>query len=320
MMKNKIGQFIEDHSWIWAFLGCVFLWLAIGIKTSQFGLDSLVSNAKLACFLAIVSFGQMFAITVGEGSIDLSIPYVITFTAFLSIGIANGSNSLLIVVILAALAFGVLVGTINTVTTTILHIPPIIATMALGFVLNTGVLLLSTNFRTSFAGIPVLAALTKGSILGIPWIVIVTLIIAGIVGLVITKLSYGRALMAVGQNRLAAYFAGIKVKRTIWISYILCSCFAALGGVLIAARTGGAYLSLGDAYLLQSIGVVVIGGTLIAGGKATTLGTLFGSLFMLLLVTFMNTSNWSIGVQYVVQGLIIISILSLAVSKTGDRA
>ena len=316
-MRSKVLNF-QEYPWIWAFFGSLVLWVAIGITSSNFSVESLITNASIACFLAIISLGQMFAISLGEGSIDLSIPYVITLSAFLSMGIIDGKNSNLLMGLLVALGVGLLVGIINTMSITILRIPPIIATMALGFILNTAIFIYAAKFK-AFSSAPLLASIAKESIFGIRWMFVISIIVAGLIWFIISQTSYGRALMATGQNKTAANLAGIRVDRTILGAYLLSGTLAALGGVLIAARVGGAFLDMGQPYLLQSVGVVVIGGTLVSGGKATVIGTVFGALFMILLATLMTVTRLPIGVQNIIEGVLIILILAVATPKAMDR-
>lgn len=316
-MRINVMDGLKEKPWIWSLIGSLILWIATGITASHIGLNSLIANATLACFLAIVSLGQMLAISLGEGSIDLSIPYVITLTAFLSMGIINGSNSNILLGLLVSLGVGIVIGILNSISITIFQIPSIIATMALGFILNTVIFLYAAKFR-AFTTSPLLSTISRGSFHGIPWIMIIAIIIAGLVGFFLNYTSYGRALLAVGQNKKAAYFAGVKVNFTILTAYLLSGCLAALGGVLIAAHIDGAFLDMGQPYMLQSVGVVVIGGTLISGGKASVIGTLFGSLFMMLLVSLMSVTHLPIGVQNIIEGLVIILILAVTSPKMED--
>jgi ribose transport system permease protein len=311
-MNSRFSQLVGSKPWIWALLGSVVMWISIGFLSKQFAINMLIINVSLACFLAIVSLGQMFAVSSGRGGIDLSIPYVITFTAFLSIGIMNGSDGNLVLGLLVCLGVGAIVGLLNAISILVFRIPPIIATMAIGFILNTAILIYAANF-SAFKASPILSEVTKGDVLGIPWIIFVLAVIAVIIGFVLVKTPYGRSLMAVGQNKEAAFLAGIKVNRAILIAYVVSGLLAGLGGVLIAARVGGAFLQMGDSYLLESVGAVVIGGTLISGGKATIIGTLLGALFLTLIVTLMGVTHLPIGIQNIIEGIVI--ILVLAISK-----
>jgi ribose transport system permease protein len=314
-MKLAISKIGKNTPWIWACLGSLICWLLTSIVLSQLDFQSLLVNAALASLLTIVSLGQMFAMTSGDGGIDLSIPYVITLSAFLSFGIIQGVESNLILGMLAVAGMGLLIGFLNAISIITFKIPPIIATMAIGFIVNSGVLVYSSSF-TSNKTSAVLTTIANGRFLGIPIIIFFTIALILIVAFVFKKMSYGRAITAVGQNRLAAFFAGINVNRTIMIAYMLSGLLAAVGGALIGARIDGAFLEMGQSYLLQSVGAVVIGGTLVSGGKASAVGTAFGALMLTLMVTLMVISRLPIGVQYIIEGIILILVLIIDKPQT----
>ncbi|TIP33398.1 MAG: ABC transporter permease, partial [Mesorhizobium sp.] len=123
---------------------------------------------------------------------------------------------------------------------------------------------------------------------------------------------FGQLLSAVGQNRAAARLAGIRNGRVIASAFIISSVLASLDGLLLGAYIGGAFLEMGQPYLLQSIAAVVLGGTLIFGGSATALGTLFASILLVLIVTTMQIIGLPPGAQDIVQGVVVIFVLALA--------
>jgi ribose transport system permease protein len=82
--------------------------------------------------------------------------------------------------------------------------------------------------------------------------------------------------------------------------------------MLLSAYSGGAFLEMGSPYLLQTVGAVVLGGTLIAGGSATPVGTLFGALLLVLIIVTMQVAGLPLGAQDIVQGVVIILVLALA--------
>lgn len=307
-MKIAIDNIGKDKPWIWACLGSLICWLITGLVLSKLDFQSLLVNAALASLLAIVSFGQMYAITSGDGGIDLSIPYVITLSAFMSFGIIQGVESNLILAMAIIAGVGLLIGFLNAVSIIIFKIPPIIATMAIGFIVNSAVLVYSSSYSSHKTSI-VLTTIANGRFLGIPIIILFAIVLLLMIVFSFEKMSYGRALIAVGQNRLAAFLAGINVNKTIMIAYMISGLLAAIGGALIGARIDGAFLEMGQAYMLQSVGAVVIGGTLVAGGKASPVGAAFGALMLMLMVTLMVISGLPIGVQYIVEGIILILVL-----------
>lgn len=313
---SRLLRLTDGRPWIWALAGCVVLYVALSLATGRVGLASLSSNASLAAFLAIVALGQMFAVSTGEGGIDLSIPYVLTLAAFICTGVTNGQDARLPLGVAAALGMGLTTGVVNGLVILLLRIPPIIATMAIGFILNTGILIYQASYST-FTISPFLLNLARGDLLGFPIIVLCAIALAGGCALLTARAAYGRWLLAVGQNRAAAYLAGVRIHRTVLLAYVLSGALASLGGSLIAAQTGGAFLGMGDSYLLESVGAVVIGGTLIGGGRSSAAGSLFGSLLLVLVVTLMEVSHLPIGAQNIVEGAIIILVLLAA--GTGER-
>ena len=106
----------------------------------------------------------------------------------------------------------------------------------------------------------------------LPVIVIVAVALAALIALLFRYTRFGRSLTALGQNLEAAHLSGINVNLIQAIAYVISGVLAAFGGILISARVGGAFLGLGDPYLLETVGSVVVGGTLIFGGKPSRPG------------------------------------------------
>ena len=109
--------------------------------------------------------------------------------------------------------------------------------------------------------------------MGIPIILLLALVLTWAISWLLHTSVYGRNLSAVGQNRRAAHFAGIRVEATTRTAYLLSGLLAALGGVLLSGRVSGAFLEMGIPYLLQSVGAVVVGGSSILGGRGNAFGT-----------------------------------------------
>ena len=84
---TSIRRYIANNSWLWAALASLLLWLVMGITANRLNLESFISNAYTATFLALLAYGQMLVITSGRGAIDLSIPGVLTLMAFISMTI-----------------------------------------------------------------------------------------------------------------------------------------------------------------------------------------------------------------------------------------
>ena len=310
-MSSKIKEIIRNNSWIWAVLGSLVLWLIIGIASKNLNFESLIVNIYVVMFLAIAALGQMLVITLGRGAIDLSIPGVITISAFLSMGIINGKNSLFIIGLIVAVCIGAFIGFLNGIAVIHLKIPPIIATMAMGYILLTASLLYSRLFFSVFEVCPILLIIIRNRIFGIPLMIFFVMILAVVIHIVINNTSYGKSLIAIGQNIDAARFAGVKIVKVEMITYIISGVLAGITGMLLAARVNGAIVGMGDSYLLETVGSVIIGGTLISGGKAVTVGTLTGCLFLGLIITAMLMLGFNLGLQNIAKGLLIIILLAI---------
>jgi ribose transport system permease protein len=301
----------QRNRWVWALIGVLLLWLVLSVITSRFSLHSLSGVAVSASFLALAGLGQMFVITAGRGNIDLSIPNVLTLSAYVSTILIQGHDTRLWMGVVAVLAIGVVVGSVNAVLVLAFRIPAIIATLATGYILAT-FSLFANRALVSYGVSPTLKWVTTARFGAIPVIAVIAILAVAIGSIVLGKLVYGRTLSAVGQNTQAAYLAGLRVTRIVAATFLISSLLAAVDGLLLQAYVGGAFLEMGGPYLLQSLGAVVLGGSLIMGGASTAVGTLFGCVLLILIVTTMQIAGLPSGMQDIVQGLVVIFVLSLA--------
>lgn len=318
---NPVSQlllFARDNRWIWSAAGVVLLWITLSVVTGRFSIASLSGILISASFLTIVGLGQMLVVTGGRGNIDLSIPSVLTLNAYMALITIRGMDENLWIGIPLALGIGLLVGGCNAVLVVALRVPAIIATLATGYVLATATLLANREIP-GFLVSPLLRAVATGRWLGVPIIVILAIVCVAGTAFLLRYTAFGQWLLAVGQSRAAARLAGIKVGWVVASTFIVSSVIASLAGVLLGAYVGGAFLEMGQPYLLQTVAAVVVGGTLIFGGSATAVGTFFASIMLILIVTTMQIMSLPPGLQDVVQGVVVIAVLGLAGWETVGR-
>jgi ribose transport system permease protein len=301
----------QANRWVWSALAVLILWLVLSIVTNRFSIASLSGILLSASFLTVVGIGQMFVVTTGRGNIDLSIPSVVTLSAYLALLTIRGDDANLVVGVPIAIALCLAVGIINGAIVVLLRIPAIIATLATGYMLATATLL-SNRAMGGFAVSPLLKYLAGGRVAGVPLMLILALILVVVAALVLRFTVYGRTLSAVGQNRAAARLAGIRSGPVIAAAFIISSVLASLMGLLLGGYVGGAFLEMGQPYLLQSVAAVVVGGTLIFGGSGTALGTFIASVLLILIVTTMQIMQLPPGTQDMVQGVVVIFVLAIA--------
>jgi ribose transport system permease protein len=309
MKKLELGHLL-GQPWFYATAGALLAWLIIVAYSGGAGGGAVISAAlNYSVYFAIVGLGQMIVMASGAGNIDLSVPANITLAAYLSTGQMQGADAGLIPGIAAGLGSGILIGAVNAFLIIAFRIPPMVATLASGLVLESLTFVYS---RISVAKpAPLLADFTTSQIFGVPFVTLAALIGSLALIHVLRRSIFGRSLFACGQNTTAAWLSGVNVLWTRIAAYVLCGAFTALAGVLFAGFVGGPSLNMGSEFLLSSIAVVVIGGTNVAGGQASVVGTWSASLFLFLLLSMLNVFQVDPGLRNVITGVLIIAVLAL---------
>jgi ribose transport system permease protein len=254
----------------------------------------------------------MLVITSGVGNIDLSVPSTIALAGVVGMHAMGGLNGQIALGVAAALGVGVAVGLANYTLIRLLRIPPIIATLSSSFIIQS---IAITQGRQLPPPPPALGAFATSRLLYVPYIALVALALSVALAVLLHRAVYGRRLSAIGQNPRAAWLAGVNVHRTRCLAYVLSSMIAALTALLLAATSGGASLDMGVEYMLISIAVVVIGGTLVTGGKATIVGVWGASMFLFLTNAALNAVGADAGVRSIVYGVLIIAVTVAAGGK-----
>ncbi len=297
--------------WIWSFIGALVVFLATISFTRGVGAGGILTAAlSLAAFTVIVGTGQMFVVTLGPGNVDLSLPANIGLASAVAMKTMGGSDAMIAVGLLAALGSGIAVGVANYVLIRALRIPPIIATLSSSFVILS--IDISYGRGLQIKPPPAFADFANIQIVGVPVLAIITVVFSIIAGVVLQRMLFGRSVLGIGQNMRAAWLAGIPVERVRFLTYTLSGALGGINGALLAGYFRGASVDIGNEYLLSSIAVVVIGGTSVAGGKANVPGIWGAALFLVLLLTMLNTFGVSPGLRLVLTGLIIVGVITAA--------
>jgi ribose transport system permease protein len=270
-------KLFTEQKWMWSYIGVIILYVIISIVSAN-SLQTLAASISFASFFILVGIGQMLVITTGPGNIDLSIPYTIALAGSVAMKLMNEVNGNILLGILAGLAVGALVGAFNFSLIRGALMPPMIATLASSFIVRT----LSIVF---FRGLQIkppkgLERFVNLKIGFLPVMFLLVLAVVSVMHLVLSRSCYGRNIHAIGQNIRAAWLSGVRVTVNKMTTYMLSGVFAALTGILLAAFSGGATLDMGDEYMLNSIAVVVLGGSSIAGGNSNVPGIVGASVLL----------------------------------------
>lgn len=268
--------------------------------------DSLI---VLGSFLAILALGQGSAIL--TGGLDLSLPWTIGFCGILAAGLIRGSDEAALWVIPMVLLIGTLIGSFNGLGVVLLGLPPIVITLATNGILQGFALVYSNGTPDGFSS-PTLRWFMTGSIHGVTPVVLLVVLFVAFALILLGRTAFGRRVYAVGNSAKVATLSGVGVGGTLIGVYALSGFCAALVGILLTGFSGQASLGMGDEYLLPSIAVVVVGGTLITGGRGHYVGMLGGVLLLTALLTLLAGTTLPHAVRDIIFGLVVLgAVLAL---------
>ena len=283
--------------------------------------DNLRNVALNASFIGIIAAGMTFVII--SGGIDLSVGSTYALAVILSAEFAQYGSFAAIAV--ALLACGV-VGFVQGGIVSWLRLPPFIVTLA-GLTGIRGLVFYIThegNDHPSIEGFRVFETLGTGKLLTVGTPVWIMLAVFGLGWWVLNRTPFGQSVQAVGGNDSAAELMGLPVKRTTTIVYVVSALCAGLAGILTTALSGGGQEArIGDSYELSAIAAVVIGGTLLAGGIGSMVGTLAGVLLLFVIQNLIvQGANLNSYVQQVVSGgfLLVVVIVQAVLSRRAGTA
>ncbi|MCP1311681.1 galactose/methyl galactoside ABC transporter permease MglC [Paenibacillus tyrfis] len=331
MKTGKLNQFFTQYA-----IYIVLILLVAGIAASDprfLSVDILRDILLQNSTRAIIALGAAFVLI--TGGTDLSSGRVVGLTAVLSASMLQTADyprrffpdmpDLPVwAPILIGIAAGLLVGLINGWIVSKLSVPPFIATlgtMVIVYGANSIYFDLKPNESQPIAGLRQDFTTIGTGFIGpngpysLPYIVIIAIVVAFIVWVVFNKTRLGKNMYAIGGNMQAAVVSGINVKRNLIYIYAIAGALYGLGGVLEAARTGGATNNYGNMYELDAIAACVVGGVSTAGGIGTVPGVLAGVLIFGVInygLTFIGVSPYW---QLIIKGLIIVAAVAFDIRK-----
>jgi galactofuranose transport system permease protein len=268
--------------------------------------ENLRTQAVQVVPVLIVALGM--ALVIGTEGIDLSVGSVMAVSAaILPLYLGYGAFSAILLCLLAGAVAGLVSGSLVAV----VGVQPIVATLAL-LVGGRGLALVISDGQLKDIANPTILDLGDGSVAGIPYTVLVALVLVAIVALLVGKTTFGRQLVAIGGNRRAAEFAALPVKRVLLSVYVISGVLAAIAGILGTARlTASDPSKLGELIELSAITAVVVGGTPLSGGRVRVIGTVVGALLMQLITATLIKNDVPVSVSQMVQAAIIIAAVLL---------
>ncbi|WP_374653611.1 hypothetical protein [Dongia sp.] len=258
----------------------------------------------LSSFLLVLALGQGTVIL--TGGLDLSVPWTIALCGILLAGIVNGQDQPMLYALPLVLAIGCVVGLLNGIGIAMLGISPIVMTLAMNGILQGLALLYSQGTPAGFSAPLMRWFMTSQGAIVTPVVVFILAFVAAAVVLH-RYTAFGRRIYALGNGERVSALSGINVGRTILLVYMVSGFCAALVGCMLTGFSGQASLGMGDDYLLPSIAVVVVGGTLITGGRGTYIGMVGGVLLLTALQTLLAGTTLPYATRIIIFGLVVLA-------------
>ncbi|MBV9740719.1 MAG: ABC transporter permease, partial [Hyphomicrobiales bacterium] len=272
--------------------------------------DNLIGIVRQAALIGIMATCTTFVIM--TGGVDLSVGPVLAASGLVSYYCLE-ANLPLILVILAGLSVGVLVGLANGAAIAVLQLPPIIVTLAMLSVVRGSALMLGGPEQHLIRDKPEYTFIGAGNLFGLPFSIYVFALVALVMIFIQRRTPLGLLVAAIGDNERAAYLSGHCTRATKTLVYVISGLGAALAGIIQSSQVHTALATYGPfGTELDVIAAIVLGGTSITGGNGSVARTLLGVFFLGVVNDGMNILNVSIDIQLIAKGAIIIVALALA--------
>ncbi len=282
--------------------------------------SSMLAFVKKAAPLVILAAGQYFVIASGE--FDLSVGSLVGAQVVIAAKLLDGEDSRTVPVLFLMLVFGLLVGVVNGLVTTLLRVPSFITTLGMMLVLYGAIRLWTggapTGALTEAFRQPGRGGIDAGAIGLVPWSLFVMLAV-GALAVLLMRSPFGRTLLAVGDNPVAASFSGIRVALVRTGAFVLSSLLATVAAILIGGYAG-VTAQVGTGLEFVAITAVVLGGVALGGGKGFVSAAMGGAIVLEALFTLFNQLGLPSTARPAVQGVIIIAAVALAAPQlSGTR-
>lgn len=272
------------------------------LSDAFFTTSNLLNVLRQVSIVAIISVGMTLVIL--TAGIDLSVGSVMAFTGAIAAGVITSGVAFPIAIVIC-MVVGLLLGTANGLIVAIGGVPSFIATLAV-MVIARGMTLVYTQGNPIVISDPGFRFVGGGSIAGIPFPILLMVVIFIIMYWVLKHTTFGRYIYAIGGNEEATRLAGIPVKRVKIAVYALAGLFSSISALIYTSRLMSAQPNAGAGIELDAIAAVIIGGTRLTGGKGGVTGTLIGALIMGVLDNMLNLMNVSPFYQDIAKGIVIL--------------
>ena len=311
MDKKTRFSFGNLYSKYGVFLILIIEFVIFSVANSSFLTPSnILSVGRQMSFTGIAAIGMTLVML--TGGIDISVGSMLAMAGVLCAKLSADLGMPLWVAVIFTLLLGALFGLINGVSVTRFHIPALIATLATQTILK-GIAYLITNAVPVKNISDTYKFLGQGYLFGIvPVPLVITIALFVLAWWYLDKTYLGRRVYLAGGNEEAARLSGINTKLTITSTYVLSGIFAAIAGVLMAARLGSGQPSVGSGFEMDVITATVLGGISVNGGKGRVVNVFVGACIMGVLANGMTMMNINQYLQWIINGVVLLFAVTMS--------
>lgn len=290
----------------------IFLILGFINPVKYQSMNGIMTFLRTASPLAVLAIGEMFVLAIG--GFDLTVGAIVTFVVLVSSKLLANDPANALPAILIMLGIGLTIGLVNGLVVSYLKVPSFITTLGMMLLVRGSALYyvggapqgyLTDNWRAFgrnyFENVPVFER--------VPYALIIMIVIGIISFIVFSRTNFGKQILAIGDNVRASQLSGVRVRLVRVITFIICSVFAIIGGIIIGGY-GGVNVTIGEGLEMQAIAACVVGGVLLGGGKGSVPNVIFGAFTLQAIVNLLNLLGLPKPYTDVVQGLIIIGAVA----------
>jgi ribose transport system permease protein len=291
-------------------VGVLVILAIVGVATTDgefLTRANLINILVSASIIGVVTVGMTFVII--GGGIDLSVGALVALASVWATTLATQDYGP-VVMVLCALLVGMGAGLVNGLLIAYGRLVPFIVTLAM-LVSARGLAQSLSDKRTQLVTAESITNIATTKVLGIPLLVYLFAAVIAVGWVVLNRTTFGRRTFAVGGNPEAARLAGIDVRRHTALLYVVSGLCCGIAAIMIMARTTTGSSTHGDLYELDAIAAVIIGGTLLSGGRGTLIGSILGVLVFTTITNLFVLNNLASEVQNIAKGLIIVAAVLL---------
>jgi ribose transport system permease protein len=276
--------------------------------------SNILNILTTASVIGVVTVGMTFVII--SGGIDLSVGAIIALASVWCTTLETQSYGVG-AMIFASLVVGTAAGLVNGALIAYARMVPFIVTLAM-YVSARGLAEQISGRKSQIVNDTSFAEIAFHKVLGLPILVVILAVVTVLGWLLLNRTTFGRRTFAVGGNAAAARLAGIDVRRHTLLVYVLSGACCGIGAIMLTALTNTGASTHGMLYELDAIAAVIIGGTLLTGGRGSLIGSILGVLVFTTITNLFILNNLQTPIQNIAKGAIIVAAVVL--QRRGDRS